>query len=72
MSDDFAAKIRTINIGTPRKPQTVVADGVKHVEQIHEDTGRSCGRLTYHPDGRVDAVVTPPTTVVKTATTQEH
>jgi len=69
---DFADKLRTVNFGTPRKPQTVILDDQKVVEVIDETSGRCAGRHAYHADGRVDAVVTPPMTAVRTITTQEN
>ncbi len=58
MSDDFKAKLRSLNFGTPRSPRsTVDGDGNKRTELIRDDDGRSNGWNTEHASGRVDAQV---------------
>lgn len=52
------------HLGRPRRPRSVVAGGSKHVEVIHESTGRTGGHHTHHGDGRVDATVNHATTTV--------
>lgn len=74
MSDTpFKEKIRSISFGTPRKARVVVDrdKDLKHVELVHEKTGKLAGYESYHPDGTWDCTMKPDPVKLSLNQTQE-
>ena len=69
---EFAAKLRSIRFGTPRKPGVVITgDDAKRVEAVSDVDGSTGGWHDYHADGHVDAVALAQTIAVEPTTDRE-
>lgn len=59
--------LRSLNFGTVTQARTKIdAAGRRVSEVLDSDTGRSAGAHIEHTSGRIDAVVTPPSTQTNT------